>query len=220
VPWMAVLYPEFPASMSRRLTIGTGLDALSHSIEALVSNTASGFTDALAVKSVEIVMRYLPVAVKDPSSLEAREKMHLAAMMAGMSFSNSGLGLAHAIAHTVGPMLKAHHGAIVATVLPYVVRYNAEKSDLAAEKYGYLEKVLNAVLDGEVSLLDRLISLYRDVEHPLTLAEYGGSHEWLRRNENEIIEGVFSDPDLGFNPVLPSEDDILELIKRAIRGLL
>ena len=217
VPYISVLDPSFPAHMPRTLTIGTALDALSHASEALVSITASHFTDALALKTIELIYRYLPQVLDRPEDIEMREHIHLAAMMGGMAFSNSGLGLAHAMAHTLGPMMNVHHGAMVASILPQVIKFNSERSKMAKQKYEYAAKILNASLGGNQSFLERLLNFYKSIGHPACLEYYGISTEWAENNIDKIVMGTFSDPDLGYNPVMPSDQDIKNLVLSMIR---
>jgi len=215
VSTVAVLDPELAKTMPRKLTVSTGIDVLAHAVEAAVSSEASDFTDALAFKAAETVFRFLPRAVEDPGDVEARERMHLAATMAGMAFSNSGLGLAHAVAHAMGPVAGLPHGTSVGIVLPYVVEYNAARSGEAAEKYEKLLRYLEMMAGVSAgSLAEAIRNLYRRVGQPETVAQAGGNVGAVKTEVERIVDEAFQDPDLVFNPVFPSREDVVGLVKK------
>ena len=216
VPTIAVLDPDLPRSMPQRLTVSTGVDALAHAVEALACTEATEFTDALAVKAIEMVFRYLPAAVRRPDDGDARSKMHLAAFMAGMAFSNSGLGLAHAVGHALGPVAGLPHGTSVGIALPYTVDYNS-RDEGAARKYRMVASMLKATGVTAVSdLYEALLLLYEEVGQPRTVREAGGDYSEVARRLDSIIEGVFQDPDLAFNPVFPTRDEVKEILGKII----
>lgn len=217
IPYASILDPRLPKFMPRRLAIGTGLDVLAHSLEALVSINSNPVSDALSLKAIELVFRHLPRIAGGEGSDDDWAMMHIAATMAGMAFTNSGLGLAHAIAHPLGARLGIHHGTIVATVLPYVIEYNS-RSPEALSKYRYvkdfLEKMLGAPERG--SLEDHVRALYRGVGHPVRLRDLAGvSEEEYRGLVDEVAESALRDPDIAFNPVVPTVDDIADILRKA-----
>ncbi len=215
VSMVAVLDPDLAKTMPRRLTISTGVDVLAHAVEAVVSSEASEFTDALAFKATEIVFTYLPRAVENPDDMEARSKMHLAATMAGMAFSNSGLGLAHAVAHAMGPVAGLPHGTSVGIALPFVVEYNSAKSSNAAEKYGKLLSYLEVMARVEADTLAAAIKeLYSRIGQPETVAQAGGDAASVQARAEEIVDEAFQDPDLVFNPVFPDRGEVVEMVKK------
>lgn len=218
VPYVSVLDPALPRGMPRKLTVATAVDALAHAVEALASTEASEFTDALALKSAEVIFRWLPEALRDPENLEARSKLHLAATMAGMAFSNSGLGLAHAIAHAVGPVAKLHHGTVVGIALPYVVEFNARSEPARAKYESTLEYLRLSCGVAEAALHGALAAFFEKVGQPLTVIEAGGDAEAVRSRLDEIVSDVFQDPDFVFNPVFAAEGEVRELVEKMLGG--
>lgn len=138
-PDMAILDPMLVVSVPATITANTGMDVLTHALEAYVSLRANDFTDALAEKATQIVFQYLPVAVNKGDCLATRGKMHNASTLAGMAFSQAGLGLNHAIAHQLGGQFHLPHGLANALLLTSVIRFNAHDSR-AAKRYARLAK--------------------------------------------------------------------------------
>ena len=124
-PMLSVNDPSLMVGMPASLTAATGMDALTHAIEAYVSIAATPITDAVALKAIELIQAYLPTAVKDGQNIEAREQMAYAQFMAGMAFNNASLGYVHAMAHQLGGFYNLPHGVCNAVLLPHVQRYNA-----------------------------------------------------------------------------------------------
>ncbi len=120
---IAIVDPQFAMNMPPRLTADTGLDALTHAVEGYSANWHNDFADAMCLKAVELIFRYLPLAYADGSDAEAREKMHNAAAIAGLGFINSLTGLAHAIGHAFGGVFHIPHGRAVSLFLPYTMEF-------------------------------------------------------------------------------------------------
>ena len=139
-PTIAIIDPEFTTNLPPFVTAITGMDVLTHAIEAYVSVLASDYTDGLALQAIKMVFEYLPRAVKDgKNDLEAREKMHNASTIAGMAFANAFLGLNHSLAHKIGGEFHVAHGLANAILLPHVIKYNGTVPQKLATwpKYDY-----------------------------------------------------------------------------------
>ena len=127
-PVLSINDPSLMLSMPASLTAATGMDALTHAIEAYVSTAATPITDAVALKAIELINENLPTAVTEPENMFAREQMAYAQFMAGMAFNNASLGYVHAMAHQLGGFYDLPHGVCNAVLLPHVQRYNAQVS--------------------------------------------------------------------------------------------
>jgi 1-propanol dehydrogenase len=139
-PDEAILDPSFVVTVPPHITANTGMDVLTHAIEAYVSTTANDFSDALAEKVVSLVFEYLPTAFVKGSCEKTREKLHNASCMAGIAFSQSGLGINHAIAHQLGGKFHVPHGLANALLLPHVIRFNAKHDIRARKRYARIAK--------------------------------------------------------------------------------
>ncbi len=212
VPFATILDPSIPRGAPKSIRVGALADALSHAIEALVSTSANPFSDALAMKAAVIIFTEAQDAVIGGKE-DAWEHIHAAATMAGMAFTNSGLGLAHAIAHSLGPLLGTHHGTTVGIVLPHVVRIYL-KNEQAWQKLLYLQKELELVygLPKRNDIVDHIYDLYFKIGHPSRFQELGISPDKYMRAVETALEHVYHDPDIAFSPVVPDLDEIREIM--------
>ena len=154
VPYMSVNDPLFMQTMPREVTASSGIDVISHAIEAVVATEASPVTDMLALGALRLTVRYLPRAYDNGNDLEAREKMMYAAMMAGMAFSNGGLGYVHALAHQLGGFYEQNaHGCYNAVLLPHVLDFNA--AAVPEERLVRIAEALDMKAEGKVQALER-----------------------------------------------------------------
>ncbi|MGQ4891855.1 MAG: iron-containing alcohol dehydrogenase [Candidatus Njordarchaeia archaeon] len=222
VPYYTIVDPHFAMSMPQKLTAATGIDALTHSVEAYVSNVSNPFTDALAEKSIELIFSWLPKAYIDGSNRRAREKMHIAASLAGIAFSNSGLGIAHALGHSFGPIFDIPHGFAVGVFLPYVVAFNASKSEEAKTRYALLGKIIgvNGNLIDELykGFLDEIGKLYERINAPSKIIDLGIDEDEYFSKIDLLVQNAYEDPDLAFNPVMVTPDDLKEILEMAFDG--
>lgn len=199
---VAILDPELSVSMPAKVTAATGLDAMTHAVEALFANNASPITDALALGAARDIAAWLPRAVKDGSDLEARGRMLLAASQAGLAFSNAGVGIVHACAHACGALRGVPHGVASAVLLPHGTAFNTEA---APDKVA----LLCGVLGDDVPA--RLAELVRAAGLPTRLRDAGVREEDLE----PLADYAEMDGALIFNPRPAARDDLLALIRAA-----
>ncbi|MFB0919552.1 MAG: iron-containing alcohol dehydrogenase, partial [Oscillospiraceae bacterium] len=225
-PPTAILDPGLVASAPQQVTAATGMDVLTHAIEAYVSKNASDFTDALAEKAITLCMKFLPLAYKNGNDLLAREKMHNASCLAGLAFNTSGLGLNHSIAHAVGAKLHIPHGKINAMLLPFVIDFNADLSgggdvSVTARKFQRIAKIsdLSApnVIVGVGALRRTIANMNGLMQIPATLRENGTDLALFDSLRNEIVEAALNDVCTRTNPRDVKAGDV-EAILRLVRG--
>ncbi len=232
-PDVAIVDPQFVMSMPKGLTADTGIDCLTHALEAAVSNYASAYTDCNAMQAIRMAFKYLPVAYEHPRDEEARTMMHNAACIAAMAFANASVGVSHALAHAFGAHFHVAHGRANAFMLPHVIAYNAsvptkllpspyQKGYVAHKKYATIadllglgghtvdEKVQNLVVATE-QLLDQL-------EFPRSIADLGISREEFERAMPELTRIAFDDPSWRTNPRMPLMSELADLFWKAYEG--
>ena len=139
MPDIAICDPEVTMSMPAKITAETGMDALTHALEALASNRANYLSDILASQAAQDIMETLPTAYENGNDIKARETMVQASMVAGIAFTNVSLGIVHSMAHTIGGIFHVSHGLADAIILPYIIRYN-EQNETAKEVYAKFSK--------------------------------------------------------------------------------
>lgn len=233
-PNVAIIDPQFVMSLPKTATADTGLDVLTHAIEAYVSVMASDYTDGLAIKAIQLVFQYLPRAYKNGSAdAEAREKMHNASCIAGMAFTNAFLGLNHSIAHKIGGEYHIPHGRANAVLLPYVIRYNAAiptkfvsfpkyNKFVADKKYAEIAQALglpaSTVQEGVDSLIGAVKQLMEEVHEPKSFADCGIDEADYRAKLTDIANKAFEDQCTTANPKLPLVHEIEEIMMQAYFG--
>ncbi|HNX15867.1 MAG TPA: bifunctional acetaldehyde-CoA/alcohol dehydrogenase [Bacilli bacterium] len=233
-PTIAIIDPEFTTNLPPKATAMTGMDVLTHAIEAYVSVMASDFTDGLCLKAIKLVFDYLPRAVKDgPHDLEAREKMHNAATIAGMAFANAFLGMTHSLAHKVGAEFHTVHGYTCAILLPHVIRYNGvtpsklsvwPKYNVYCADKKYLEIAqllgLNAKTpaEGVEALAQAVTNLCKEVGLNPNFEACGIKEENWEARLSDIAVLAYEDQCSPANPRLPMVDDMVEILRKAYRG--
>ena len=233
-PDVAIIDPQFVLSLPKAPTADTGLDVLTHAIEAYVSVMASDYTDALAIKACQLVFEYLPRAYNNGADdREAREKMHNASCIAGMAFTNAFLGVNHSIAHKIGGEYHVPHGRANAVLLPYGIKYNNQtptkfvswpkyKSFIADKKYaeiahacGFGGKTTEESVD---NLINAVMKLKDECSMPRSFAECGISEKEYMDKLNDIANKAFEDQCTTANPRLPLVEEIKELMIKAYNG--
>ena len=212
IPEIAVVDPDMMSSMPKGLTAATGMDALTHAIEGYITKGAWELTDMMHLKAIEIIARSLRAAVEnDP---KGREDMALGQYVAGMGFSNVGLGIVHSMAHPLGAFYDTPHGVANAVILPYVMEYNAP---CTGEKYRDIAKAMGVQGTEAMSqeeyrkaAIDAVKKLSEDVGIPKTLHEIGVKEEDLKA----LSEFAFIDACTPGNPRDTSPEEICELYKK------
>ena len=232
VPDMAIVDPLLTLSMPPELTADTGVDALTHALEAAVSIFASPYTDAFCVQAARLVFEWLPRACEDGSDLEARTAMSNAATLAGLAFSNAFVGVNHALAHAIGARFSLSHGRANGILLHHVLRYNAAiptkfmpapgyAAYVAPEKYAQLGWVVTGGADVDERrrrLFDRVDALLDKVGIPRSLADAGVPEAEFRAALPEVARAAFEDPALRTNPRMPLVAELVGLLEAAWRG--
>ncbi|AFZ70578.1 alcohol dehydrogenase, class IV [Caldisphaera lagunensis DSM 15908] len=214
VPYESILDITFLKTLPKKQLIITAIDGLANDLEGIVAINSNPLTEGLAIQSARMFFKYLPDAVMTRSD-ESLANLHLAATLSGIAFSNSGVGLVHAIAHPLGSLFDIPHGMAVSIIMPYVIEYNY-KSDFARSKYDEIKIVLEKI-DGfqeRNNLKDHLIDLYNKIGQPLRLRDIGIDKNNYMRKIEEITELALRDPDLAFNPITPSFEEIKELLSK------
>ncbi len=213
-PDVAIIDGEICASMPAHVTSNTGLDALTHCVEAYVSNIDNNFADALSKGGLKIVFENLKEAVQNPSNITARQNMHDASFMGGLAFNNAWLGIVHSLSHQVGALFGVPHGACNAIFLPNVIRFNAKESS----RFPDLAKVIGKETTEE--LAQAIETLRSEVNNQSAIKEFGISQEDWDKNLNFMANNAFLDPCTGFNPRKPTVEELKDIYNACYEGLV
>ena len=215
IPVVAVVDAELMYTLPKGLTASTGLDALTHAIEGLITKGAWEMSDMFEIKAIEMIARYLETAVNEPSNAEARNGMAVAQYIAGMAFSNVGLGVVHGMAHPLGAIFDIPHGVANALLLPIVMEFNAPA---ALDKYVEIAKAMNVYTpdmtreEAAAAAGKAVRELSVRVGIPQHLSELGIKEEDL----DKLAAAAFADVCTPGNPREVSKEIILELYKKAL----
>jgi aldehyde dehydrogenase (NAD+) len=175
IPGAAILDPTLTTGLPRMLTASTGMDALTHAIEAVVSKTSNPISEGLALQAIRMIVEYLPQCIERPQDLEARVQMQLASSMAGWAFSVAGVGLVHGMSHALGARVGVPHGTANGIILPHVMRFNAQ---VAAPKLALVARALGVAAELDPAQLSAaaasaVANLLTKIQHPSRLSEVG-----------------------------------------------
>ena len=232
-PTVAIVDPALTLTQPKTVTADTGMDVLTHAVEAYVSTLSNDYTDALALSAIKLVFKYLPIAYQDGQNFEAREKMHNASTMAGMAFGNAFLGISHSMAHKVGGEFEIAHGRINAILLPYVIRYNGIKQGklstwpkynyyVADEKYHELAIAIGlnptSVEEGVEMFAEACHKLGVDLDIEMNFKAQGVNEKAYMAKTSELAYLAYEDQCSPANPRLPLVKDMEEILINAYHG--
>ena len=233
-PTIAIIDAEFTTSLPASVTADTGMDVLTHAIEAYVSVLANDYTDGLALQAIKLVFEYLPRAVKNgKNDLESREKMHNASTIAGMAFANAFLGMNHSLAHKIGGVFHVPHGRANAILLPHVIRYNGTVPQklstwpkynyyCADEKHQQIAKLLGIPAatpeEGVKNLADAVDRLAKEIGIKMNFKDAGIEESDFEAHIDEIAMMAYEDQCSPANPRVPLVEDMKEILRKSYKG--
>ncbi|MGU8943560.1 iron-containing alcohol dehydrogenase [Clostridium perfringens] len=216
-PDIAIVDPSLAETMPEKLVAHTGMDALTHAIEAYTASLRSNFTDPLALKAIEMVNMHLVNSYK--GDMEARGEMHEAQCLAGMAFSNALLGIVHSMAHKVGAVFHIPHGCANAIFLPYVIKYNRKACE---DRYAQIARHIGLKGESERELTDAIIDLInkfnKELNIPSSMKEYGIEEDDFKANLKFIAHNAVLDPCTGSNPREIDDETMEKLYTYAYYG--
>jgi len=233
-PDVAIIDPQFVSTVPKSITADTGMDVLTHAIEAYVSVLANDYTDGLALQAIRLVFKYLPRAYHDGSDVEAREKMHNASAIAGMAFANAFLGINHSLAHKIGAEFHIPHGRANAILMPHVIRYNAKKPTkftafpkykyfVADKRYAEIARSLglpaSTTEEGVESLITAVCNLAKDLHINMSIQAQGVSENDFTEKLSYLADRAFEDQCTTANPKLPLVKELEEVYLNAFIGM-
>lgn len=233
-PDVAIVDPQFVMTVPKHITADTGMDVLTHAIEAYVSCMANDYTDGLAIKAIQLVFEYLPRAYRNGNDEVAREKVHNASTIAGMAFANAFLGINHSLAHKLGAEFHIAHGRSNTILMPHVIRYNAAKpkkftafpkyeSFVADQRYTEIARILGlpsrTTEEGVESLVQAIIKLAKEMDIPMSIEANGVDKDEFEAKVDLLADRAFEDQCTTANPKLPLVSELAEIYRLAFKGI-
>ncbi|GHH99367.1 bifunctional acetaldehyde-CoA/alcohol dehydrogenase [Neobacillus kokaensis] len=229
-PDVAIIDPQFVMTVPKHITADTGMDVLTHAIEAYVSCMANDYTDGLAMKAIQLVFEYLPRAYRNGGDELAREKVHNASTIAGMAFANAFLGINHSLAHKLGAEFHIAHGRANTILMPHVIRYNATRPTkftafpkynhfVADKRYAEIARTLGlparTTEEGVESLIQAIINLAQELDIPMSIEANHVDREEFESKVDYLAERAFEDQCTTANPKLPLVTELAEIYRQA-----
>ncbi len=216
IPDLALLDPRFTRTVPPGITADTGMDVLTHAIEAYVSVDANIFADIYSERAIKYVFRYLVLAFQNGDDMQARERMMVASCMAGTAFNNCGLGITHSLAHSLGALFHIPHGKANAVLLPYSISFNSLE---AGEKYQKIARLVDlpasSIAIGTKSLILAIQNLKEQLNIPSRIRDLNIEENDFRNALDELTDKAFHDPCCKKNPRKPSREEIRHLFQKA-----
>lgn len=221
MPDAAILDCELTKSVPPAFTAATGMDALTHAMEAIVSTGATDFSDAMAEKTIKIVRSFLLRCYRNGSDMEARQAMHNGATMAGVAFNNAGLGINHSTAHAIGAHFHIPHGKSCAIMMPYVIRFNA-KNENARLNYARIARLIkmdeSGINQSVTNLVDTIFRFNKELGIPVTIQEAGVKLEEFKEDLDAMVNSAYNDTCTKTNPRKCSKEELRQLFIDAYFG--
>ncbi|MDO6993377.1 1-propanol dehydrogenase PduQ [Brachyspira innocens] len=221
LPDIALLDPQFTMTVPPRITAETGMDVMAHAFESYVSVNASPFTMPYSEHAIVGVFNNISKAVHNGKDIDARIAMHELSCIAGVAFNNAGLGLIHAMAHSLGGRFRQPHGRANAILMPYVIEYNAKNCEKSAKKYAKVIDLLNVKNIDDVSasceiLKHLILELNKNIGINQKITEYGVDKNEFENAIEEMASNALKDVCLLTNPVKPSLEDVKNIYRKLI----
>ena len=235
MPNMAIIDTDNMMTQPKSLTSASGIDALTHALEAYASIMATDYTDGLALKAMKNIFEYLPTAYNDGSNVKARSKMADASTMAGMAFANAFLGLCHSMAHKLGAYHHLPHGVANALLITYIMEYNAAEAPAkmgtfpqyeyphTLARYAECARFVGIVGKDDADTLKKFIAAIEELKEKVgikkTIKDYGVDEKYFLDTLDEMVENAFDDQCTGANPRYPLMKEIKEIYLKAYYGV-
>ncbi|MFX1492197.1 MAG: iron-containing alcohol dehydrogenase [Promethearchaeota archaeon] len=211
IPYVSILDPVLTKSLPPKVIASSGMDALAQAIDGYTVQWRNDFSNGLAIHSTRMIFEYLPRVYENPENTEAREKLHNAATLSGLAWSNSFLGITHSFGHAMGAVFKIPHGITVGIVLPYSIEY-AMKTH--SNLYGELARAVGAADSSDddktatIKLRDKVVKIMKEMEVPRSLKEYGISKEKFDKNFDDLVRLTSESAVNIFNCREPTTEDM------------
>ena len=223
-PDIAILDPEFVVGLPKELTAYTGMDALTHAVEGYISIWKNDFSDGSSLQALKMVFEWLPKSLDDLSDLESREKMLVAACLAGMSFGNSQAALAHSLGHSMGSVLRTHHGMSVGMALPYTIEFNCrgKENEEIAKQYTELARMIGIAGKKPETVSLKFAGAIRElmtkIGNPQSFKEAGIKKRNFNASLENMVEFAMMDTSLTMNPRNTDSEEIRRIYKYMYDG--
>lgn len=221
-PDIAILDPAFTLSVPYGVTANTGIDVLTHAMEAYVAKDATICSDAMAEKAIQLVVEYLPKCCQELTNPHFREIMHHASTMAGMAFDIAGLGLNHSIAHQIGAQFHMPHGMANGMLLPHVIAFNSGHALTACAKYAHLARIIGVVnnlcpdFQAVAALRETYAQMLEQLKIPRSLTQFGLARDAVLPVVDAIAEQALKDICMAANPCPATREEIAQIVQDLI----